>query len=130
MTGRIRSGGKCAARNCRTESTGARFKRSERCVSRSVAAAAARGRSCGVCATAGENEAGDQHHAFSIAAWLSRADRDGSLAAFLKPDLTPPERAVAQAEGWMLGVPGLIRAGGERNNPAPTACNSIMSSLN
>ena len=32
---------------------------------------------------------GDQHDAFSIAAWLSRADRDGSLAAFLKPDLTP-----------------------------------------
>ena len=40
----------------------------------------------------------------SIAAWLSRADRDGSLAAFLKPDLTPPERAVAQVEGWILGV--------------------------
>ena len=30
--------------------------------------------------------------AFSIAAWLSRADRDGSLAAFLKPDLSPPDR--------------------------------------
>jgi len=29
----------------------------------------------------------------------------------LKPDLTPPERAVAQVEGWILGVPGLIRAG-------------------
>jgi hypothetical protein len=26
------------------------------------------------------------------------------LTAFLKPDLTPPERAVAQVEGWMLGV--------------------------
>jgi hypothetical protein len=47
---------------------------------------------------------GDQHDAYSIAAWLSRADRDGSLAAFLKPDLTPPERAVAQVEGWILGV--------------------------
>jgi hypothetical protein len=35
-----------------------------------------------------------------IARALSRADRDGSLAAFLKPDLTPPERAVAQVEGW------------------------------
>jgi hypothetical protein len=42
-------------------------------------------------------------------AWLSRADRDGSLAAFLKPDLTPPERTLAQVEGWILGVPGLIR---------------------
>ncbi len=47
---------------------------------------------------------GDQHDAYSIAAWLSRADQDGSLATFLKPDLTPPERAVAQVEGWILGV--------------------------
>ena len=36
---------------------------------------------------------GDQHDAYTIAAWLSRADRDGSLAAFLKPALTPSERA-------------------------------------
>ena len=49
---------------------------------------------------------GDQHDAFSIAAWLSRADRNGSLAAFLKPDLTPQESEVAQVEGWILGVPG------------------------
>ena len=47
---------------------------------------------------------GDQHDAYSIAAWLSRADRDGSLAAFLKPALTPPERTVARVEGWILGV--------------------------
>jgi hypothetical protein len=51
-----------------------------------------------------EGRTGDQHDAYSIAAWLSRADRDGGLAAFLKPDLTPPERAVAQVEGWILGV--------------------------
>jgi hypothetical protein len=37
----------------------------------------------------------DQHDAYCIAAWLSRADRNGSLAAFLTPDLTPPERVVA-----------------------------------
>ncbi len=55
-----------------------------------------------------EGRTGDQHDAFCIAASLSRADRNGSLAAFLKPDLTPPERAVAQVEGWILGVPGLI----------------------
>jgi hypothetical protein len=47
---------------------------------------------------------GDQHDAFSIAAWLSHADRDGSLAAFLNPDLSPPERAMAKVEGWILGV--------------------------
>jgi hypothetical protein len=31
------------------------------------------------------------------------------LAAFLMPDLSPPERTLAQVEGWILGVPGLIR---------------------
>ena len=46
----------------------------------------------------------DQHDAYSVAAWLSRADRDGSLAVFLKPELLPPERAQAQVEGWILGV--------------------------
>jgi hypothetical protein len=51
-----------------------------------------------------EDRTDDQHDAFSIATWLSHADRDGSLAAFLKPDLTPLERAVAQVEGWILGV--------------------------
>ena len=48
---------------------------------------------------------GDQHDAYSIAAWLCRADQDGSLRAFLKPSLTPAELAVAQVEGWILGVP-------------------------
>ncbi len=47
----------------------------------------------------------DQHDAYSIAAWLSRADRDGSLARFLEPELTPPERTLAQVAGWILGVP-------------------------
>jgi hypothetical protein len=47
---------------------------------------------------------GDQHDAYSIAAWLYRADTDGGLAAFLKPALTPPERTVARVEGWILGV--------------------------
>ena len=51
---------------------------------------------------------GNQHDAYSIAAWLSGADRDGSLTGFLKPGLTPPERTAAQVEGWILGVPGLI----------------------
>jgi len=53
-----------------------------------------------------EGRSGDQHDAFSIAAWLSRADRHGTLAIFLKPDLSPPERAAAQVEGWILGVGG------------------------
>jgi hypothetical protein len=48
----------------------------------------------------------DQHDAYCIAAWLARADRQGSLAAYLVPELSPAERAVAQVEGWILGVPG------------------------
>jgi hypothetical protein len=59
-----------------------------------------------------EGRDGDQYDAYCIAAWLSRADRNGSLAALLKPDLMPPERTLAQVEGWTFGVPGLIR---ERN---------------
>jgi hypothetical protein len=56
-----------------------------------------------------EGRTGDQHDAFSIAAWLSHADRNGSLSAFLNPNLLPPERAQAQVEGWILGVPDLNR---------------------
>lgn len=63
----------------------------------------------------------DQHGAFSIAAWLSRADREGSRAPYLKPDLAPPERAVAQVEGSILGVLGLIWAGRARDDPASAA---------
>ena len=52
-----------------------------------------------------EGRTGDQHDAYSAAAWMRRADLDGSLAAFLNPSLATPERAVAQVEGgWMLGV--------------------------
>ena len=50
-----------------------------------------------------EGRASDQHKAFTIV--LPRADRDGSLAIFLNPELTPPERATALVKGWILGVP-------------------------
>jgi hypothetical protein len=53
-----------------------------------------------------EDRGADQHDAYSVAAWLSRADHDGSLAAFMKPDLTGSERTMAEVEGWMLGVAG------------------------
>jgi hypothetical protein len=72
---------------------------------------------------ANEGRTGDQHDAFSIAAWLSRADRDGRLAAFLGPDLSLPERTLAQVEGWILGVPGLIRSvKGRDDSKTPNAC--------
>jgi hypothetical protein len=44
-------------------------------------------------------------------AWLSQADRNGTLAAFLRPDLSPPEAAVVQVEGWILGVSGIGQPG-------------------
>jgi len=46
----------------------------------------------------------DQHDAWCIAAWLSRADRDGTLAGYLAPQLAAAERGVAAVEGWILGV--------------------------
>jgi hypothetical protein len=46
----------------------------------------------------------DQHDAYCIVAWLSRADRDGRLADFLSPSLSADEFAVAKVEGWILGV--------------------------
>lgn len=51
-----------------------------------------------------EDRTSDQHDAYSIAAWLSRADRDDSFAVSLKPNLTPPEKTLARVEGWILGV--------------------------
>ena len=70
-----------------------------------------------------EDRTGDQHDAFSIAAWLSLADRDGRLAALLNPDLSPTERTLAQVEGWILGVPGLICSGKRPDDPSrPETC--------
>lgn len=47
----------------------------------------------------------DQHDAYSVAAWMRNTDRDGRLAEFFHPNLTPEERTQAQIEGWILGVP-------------------------
>ena len=49
-----------------------------------------------------------QHDAYSIAGWLSRADRNGWLADYLNPNLSQAERDRASTEGWILGVPGFI----------------------
>ena len=76
---------------------------------------------------ANEGRTGDQHDAFSIAAWLSRADRDGSLAAFLNPDLSPSERTLAQVEGWILGV--TTRSVGRRSDEAPRVAPPTVASL-
>jgi hypothetical protein len=47
---------------------------------------------------------GDEQAAFTVAAWLQRADRNGSLESYFNPPLTPEEREVAVVEGWILGV--------------------------
>lgn len=51
-----------------------------------------------------DNRDGDRHAAYSAAAWLRRADQNGSLPAFLSPPLKPEERDIATVEGWILGV--------------------------
>ncbi len=51
-----------------------------------------------------EGRTGDQHDAYSIAAWLSQADLNDKLGEFFNPSLTPSERTTAQVEGWILGV--------------------------
>ena len=52
-----------------------------------------------------------QYDAYSVAGWMSYADRNGSLAGYFNPELSPEERAQADAEGWILGVLGYIRLG-------------------
>jgi hypothetical protein len=46
----------------------------------------------------------DRHDAFSIAVWLRRADLSGEVDALFEPALSEHERAVADVEGWILGV--------------------------
>ena len=47
---------------------------------------------------------GDQHAAYATAAWLQRADWNGSLVRYFDPPLEPQERDTARIEGWILGV--------------------------
>jgi hypothetical protein len=51
-----------------------------------------------------EGRTAEQHDAYSVATWLQQADRDGRLAHALQPALTGSEQALAQVEGWILGV--------------------------
>jgi hypothetical protein len=46
---------------------------------------------------------GDEHGAYATAAWLQRADRNGSLVGF-SPSLNAEEMGIAAIEGWILGV--------------------------
>jgi hypothetical protein len=51
-----------------------------------------------------EERSQDQHDAYAVAAWMREADRDGRLAQSFAPSLTPGEKTLALAEGWILGV--------------------------
>lgn len=51
-----------------------------------------------------EGRTPDQHDAYSAAEWMRRADTDGTLSDYFSPKLPPAERAVAQVEGWIMGV--------------------------
>lgn len=55
-------------------------------------------------AYATEGRTPDQHDAYSVATCLQQADHDGRLSGFLNPTLLHPDRAVAEVEGWILGV--------------------------
>ena len=51
-----------------------------------------------------ESRTRDQQDAFAIAEWMRRTDNDGSLARFFQPKLDAYDRAMADVEGWILGV--------------------------
>jgi hypothetical protein len=45
-----------------------------------------------------------QQDAYSIAAWMRRADGDGTLSDFFHPHLEEGQQQTADIEGWILGV--------------------------
>jgi hypothetical protein len=51
-----------------------------------------------------EGRTRDQQDAFAIAEWLRLTDGAGMLSNFLCPVLAPADRAIAEIEGWILGV--------------------------
>lgn len=51
-----------------------------------------------------EGRTPDQHDAYSIARWLCESDQDGSLRDALQPALSDEVKALAEIEGWILGV--------------------------
>ena len=55
------------------------------------------------------NRTPDQHDAYSVAGWLSNADRNGWLDQYFNPELSQEERDRAETEGWILGLLGFIR---------------------
>ena len=73
-----------------------------------------------------EERNGDQHDAYAVAEWLRRADLDGSLRAYFAPPLAPDEQALAQVEGWILGVMGPLNAATGVRPSAPAQRKAVM----
>ncbi len=46
----------------------------------------------------------DQQDAYATVKWMASMDAHGALAGYFAPPLTVAERAVADLEGWILGV--------------------------
>jgi hypothetical protein len=63
-----------------------------------------------------------QQDAYAVARWLRDADREDRLLAALQPALRAEERAVAEIEGWILGL-----GGAEDRVPTEKATPSIAS---
>jgi hypothetical protein len=51
-----------------------------------------------------EGRTKDQKDAYAVCRWLQETDRADSLTRFFNPLLTLDEKAVADIEGWILGV--------------------------
>lgn len=47
---------------------------------------------------------GDQQDAFAVSAWMREQDGRGALHQHWQPQLTDHDKAIAQVEGWILGV--------------------------
>jgi hypothetical protein len=45
-----------------------------------------------------------QHDAYSTARWMLEADAEGLLGVHFEPPLAPPQRIIAETEGWILGL--------------------------
>lgn len=52
-----------------------------------------------------EDRTGDQQDAYAVAAWMRRTDLKDSLPEYLEPNLNESEKAQAQIEGWIFGIP-------------------------
>ena len=68
---------------------------------------------------------GDQHDAFSITAWLARADREGSLAAFLEPLGGGCRRFASSPPPHALHPRPRLRIGPPTSTGWPSGCTAI-----